>query len=104
MLFLTTAIEKKQKDRVVQIRQAEQESESKHLGSIRPKRGHTLFEINLKTKAIVPATFEEKEYRVDGKNSNRRAVVVKDDCTYISALNQNNAIRKLLKSIGNGKE
>lgn len=96
-------IKEKHKDEVVQVRQAEQEKQSRHLGSIRPKKGHTLFEINLKTKEIVPATFEEKEYRLDGKNSNRRTVVVKDDCTYISALNEKNAIRKLLKSVGNGK-
>lgn len=96
-------IKEKHKDAVVQVRQAEQEKQSRHLGSIKPKRGHTLFEINLKTKEIVPATFEEKEYRVDGKNSNRRTVVVKDDCTYISALNKNNAIKKLLKAVGNEK-
>jgi hypothetical protein len=91
-------------DHVAEVRQKEQRSEITHLGSIRPKKGHTLFEINLKTKEIVPATFEEKEYRLDGKNSNRRTVVVKDDCTYISALNEKNAIRKLLKSVNNAKK
>ena len=88
---------------VKETRSIEQRKDEKHLGSISPKRGHTLFEINLKTKEIVPATFEEKEYRVDGANRNRRTVVVKDDCTYISALNHHNAIRKLLKAVGNEK-
>lgn len=96
-------IKQKLPDHVAEVRQKEQRSEITHLGSIRPRKGHTLFEINLKTKEIVPATFEEKDFKVGGKNTKGKAVIVKDDCTYISALNKNNAIRKLLKSVGNGK-
>ena len=40
------------KDKIVLEKQAEQQKETKLIGKIRPKKGHTLFEVNLDTGEI----------------------------------------------------
>lgn len=83
------------KDKVVIVGQKEIEK-LKLQGTIRPQKGHTLFELNLKTKEIKPAQFEEIYYQSDMK---KKKVIMQHDCIYISALNEKNALRKLFKSI-----
>ena len=92
----------------------EQRKEMHLHGSMKIHKGHTLFEINLATKElnylvvgekpttkkIKKAEFEEVPFNVLSKNKGvNKRVIMKDDCVYIPALNENNAIRKLLKKV-----
>ena len=88
------------KDKVVIVGQREMKQKAKLHGSIRPQKGHTLFELNLKTKEIKPATFEELDFVVNQiTNGKKKKVIMQTDCIYISALNEKNALRKFFKSI-----
>lgn len=62
------------------------------IDSIRPHKGHTLFEINCSTGNITAANFEE----IDGLFSGgvRKKVIVKENCLYISCLNKKSALKK----------
>ncbi len=77
----------------------EQKYQQKHIGSIHPHRGHTLFEVNLATGKIDTAEFQQKDYVV-GSDLNsgeaRKKVIMKQDCVYISALNKRNALKKFM--------
>lgn len=80
----------------------EKQFEQVYIGSIKPHQGHTLFEINIKTGEIAKATFESTDVKwedaVNGIISKKRKVIVKPDHTYISALNEKNAIKKFNKT------
>lgn len=74
--------------------------ELKLLGSLKPQKGHKCFEINLNTNEISEATYVESEIVVLTSNADykiNRKVNVKQDCIYITALNKENAIKKLNK-------
>ena len=61
--------------------------------SIRPFKGHTLFEIDCSTGEITPAKYE----RIDGVFSGdgvRKKVLIKENCLYISCLNKKSALKK----------
>lgn len=77
----------------------EQKTELKLVGRIFPHRGHTLFEFNRATGAMVPATFESEDILIDltGKKqpAPRRRLIVVEHCIYISALNKRNAFKKI---------
>jgi len=111
------------KDKVVDERQIQQESKKEIIGSIVPKRGHTLYEINLKEHTIEPAEFEDqsvpfkqvsekptskglglqtnkngsKKIVLDGLPSVRKVLIRKKNCIYTSALNYKNVKKKLIK-------
>lgn len=103
-----TGLEEKQlKDTIKVVGEKEVEKKLKLLGSIRPKKGHTLFEINLKTlemreaeTEIQPVVFREGQSKFVPL---RKKVVVKVGHTYISALNKKNALKHLAKRIINSK-
>lgn len=73
----------------------------KYLGSIIPKKGHTCFEINMKTKEIAVAQFDDSissySKAVKGDYSIKKKIIIKENCIYISALNKMNAIKHLNK-------
>ena len=74
--------------------------ESKFIGSILHKAGHTLFEINLKTGAIKEAVITKKvSVGIDMKPVFERKVCVNKDCYYLEALNVRNAKKKFLKKM-----
>lgn len=88
------------KDKVVIVGQREMKKEVKLHGTVRPHKGHKLFELNLKTKEVKEAEFEQLDYDVKQKTSGKRKkVLMKESCIYISALNEKNALKKLFKSI-----
>lgn len=115
--------EPKQQDKVTDVRQVQQEIKKEHIGSIRPKRGHKLYEINLVEKTIELATFKEqavyfnsrakkltskglglmtsesgtKKIVLDGLPDVKKILNRKDNCIYISALNKKNVIKRLVK-------
>jgi hypothetical protein len=81
--------------------QKQVKKEHKLVATIVPHRGHTLWEINTATREIKPAQFEAEfiEYRkaANGMMSKRRKVIEQPGCVYVSALNQENAMKKLFK-------
>lgn len=94
------------KDLVKAVAQKDQEAKQlKHINTIRPHNGHTLYEVNLTTKTIVPATFE-KEEQIDFEKAKkklaytRKKVITKPDCIYISALNVKNVLKRLNRMAG----
>lgn len=95
------------KEEIKEVREIQQESKQEYIGSITPHKGHTLFEINLDTKGICEATFEEQEVEFNPNGgvigSTRKKVVMNPNCIYISALNKNNAVKKFLRKRNGSK-
>jgi hypothetical protein len=77
----------------------EQKKEEKKVTTIKPHRGHTLFEWNIAENKLVKATFEKTDVDymavVNKHNIARRKVIMNAGCIYVSALNEKNAMRKL---------
>ena len=66
----------------------------KKIGSIRPKKGHKIFEFNYVTK-----DFNEAKYDLQIKNKGRKIIITNKNCIYVSALNKKNAAKKILKRL-----
>lgn len=75
------------------------EKQKKLIGQIQLHRGHTLFEVNIKTGEIKEAVYEEKlvEWRSDGKVIKKKSITIDKNCIYLGALNKKNLIKKLKK-------
>ena len=106
-------------DIIVNETKAEIKKEEKFIGSIRPHKGHTIYEVNIKERTIEKAVFDEiKAYKafkdskglglqtskdgskkvvLDGLANQSRKLKKKKDCIYVSALNRKNLIKKLIK-------
>lgn len=65
----------------------------KKIASIRPYKGHTLYEFNLQLGTFKPASF--KEVNSDTKGNISKVVISNPNCIYVSALNTKNLIKKL---------
>jgi hypothetical protein len=66
-------------------------------GTIKPKAGHFIWEINEETGEILKAEFK-RTTAVLGAELPPEELIVKADCIYIPALNSENAKRKYLKN------
>jgi hypothetical protein len=75
-----------------------QEIKSKFLGNLKPHNGHRVFEINIIEGTIEKASYykDDKLDWLDIKRKINRRILVKQDCIYISALNEINAVKKYL--------
>lgn len=79
--------------------QQKQQVEREFIGSIKPKNGHIVFEINVLTLEIVPAKFDELAILKFTSEKLKRTITINKDCVYISALNKENALKKFRKVI-----
>ena len=83
------------KDKISLHAQPQKEEKREYIGTLRPKQGHTLFEIEVGTGDIRPATFESSavyyKQAAAGNIYQRRVLVVKPGCIYKSCLNKKNA-------------
>ena len=79
------------------VKTAEVKKQEKKLGVIKPHKGHTLFEIEVKTMSINLPEFETIEVDWTKDSSNKSKLKVKEGCVYISALNKRNALKKFKK-------
>jgi isopentenyl diphosphate isomerase/L-lactate dehydrogenase-like FMN-dependent dehydrogenase len=76
-------------------KQQQKETQKKLLATIRPHKGHTLYEINVLTGDTVEAEFEQVNAHFGEVGTKvRKQVITKENCFYISALNKKNAILK----------
>lgn len=90
-----------------EVRKAEAEQISKKpkkVGQIKPKPGHTLFEIDLSQSVVRKAVLRsvDANFPLNGKVEEmtlNKAVVMQPHCLYVSALNATNAVRKAKKMI-----
>lgn len=84
-----------------EVRKKEQKEKKtlKKVGRVVPRRGHTLYEVNMVEQTIEKATFEKQDY-VAGEKAPTKKVVMKKNCVYISALNEKNLKKKVLKIYG----
>jgi len=84
------------------VAQQEQTKEYEKVTTIKPHKGHTLYEYNVDTKEFIEATYIKTNVAFEdvqkGKNIARRRVNMKGGCVYVSALNKKNAFKKLHKS------
>lgn len=83
----------------------QQKKEQKMIGSIRHRKGMTLFSINSVTGVVKPAeyvkestiTLEQALKLLHSEGNTTRRVFVEKDCIYIEALNKENALKKYKK-------
>lgn len=61
------------------------------------KDGHTMFQYNKETMQLDKAKFEDAtvDYIIGSDNNIQKKIIVKKDCFYLSALNVDNAVRKI---------
>lgn len=91
------------KQEPIEIREEQQQKkEIRFIGSQRSVPGHTLFEYNYKTNELQKAKFkidtlEIKSLSIDHLQLNHKKVIVNENCYYLQALNQKNALKKLIK-------
>jgi hypothetical protein len=64
-------------------------------GSFKPKPGHKLFKYNHLTKEIDEAKYELLPADFKNPKKVKKKVVMEEGCSYISALNKKNALKKL---------
>jgi hypothetical protein len=90
------------KDEVSIVKEAKKDIQKILIGSIKPKKNHILFEINVKEKTIEFAKFDKTptinylDIMQDKHLAKKNKVTKKENCIYISALNNKNAL-KILK-------
>lgn len=94
-------VEKETKDKLEFVKQTKAEIQKVHIGTMKPKKGHTLFEVDLVLKTIELADFDKSEAIKfeDAKFGNisvNKKLTIKENCRYIPALNKKNVI-KILK-------
>lgn len=93
------------KDKIEISKQQQAEIQKVFDSKIVPHENHTLFEIDLNTKEIKLAVFDEQpaikwEDALKGSISAIKKVTKKENCIYISALNKKNAIKILKRDFG----
>jgi|TARA_R110001583_G_scaffold101263_3_gene247695 hypothetical protein len=78
------------------------EKKAELVGRIFPHNNHQVFEINNKTLCIELAKFEYDNY-VFNKGVINKKIVIHKDCSYVSALNKKNALKKFKKGNNGSK-
>lgn len=93
-------------DKIEVLKQTEIEKKRVFVQTLKPKRGHILFEFDLVEKVVRRAEFvKPKEIsfldamETGGKKISKE-VDGKENCVYVSALNQKNAEKKFLEYYG----
>lgn len=84
--------ETKKQDKIEIVKQSKKDIQRILVGSVKPQKNHTIFEVNLVENTIVKATFD-RDFIFGQKN---KSVSKKENCIYISALNKKNVL-KILK-------
>jgi len=92
------------KDKIEEVKRQEAEIQKIFHSRIMPHENHILFEFDLRNKQLRLAVFEPEIKDIhwnEAINKNfkkkNKIVIKKENCIYISALNKENAIRKIKK-------
>lgn len=99
-------INQKSADKIENIKQVSIEKKNVFLGSLKNlKKNHKLFEVNMKLKTIVEATFDDPpaikftDAQIGAKTAHKK-ITVNQDCVYIPALNKKNVVKILKRDFG----
>lgn len=89
-----------EKDKVEIVKQQQAEIQKVLESTLKPSKGHTLFEVNLIENTIEIAKFDELPNvkwgdALNGQISAQRKITKKPNCIYISALNKKNVLKIL---------
>ncbi len=82
--------------------QKDVEKKAELVGTLKPYKNHRVFEINNNTMAIQLARFENASYVFDKGVPNKK-IIINKECTYVSAMNKNNALKKFKKGSNGSK-
>lgn len=98
-------LNEKKIDKIEEVKQVSIEKQTVFLGTVKPKKGHKMFEVNHKLKTIVEAVFDELpaikfEDAKNGLKSSANKITKKEDCIYVSALNKKNVLKILKRDLG----
>lgn len=97
-------LEFKTKDEVKFVKEVKQEKQTVLVNSIYPHEGHKCFEYNAITNCLSLAVYIETaisfEAAQNGEIAPKRKVNTKENCHYVTALNFNNAVKRLSKILG----
>jgi hypothetical protein len=77
------------------------EVEITYTNSLIPHSGHKVWEINKETLEVKEAKFSNTNYHIGAKN--KKEIIKKNNCEYISALNKENALKKYKKGVNGGR-
>lgn len=94
-------IELNNKDNIEVSIKKQQQKQYTLIGNLTPHEGHTIYEINIETLDIQKAKFLTTTYYMFGEN--KKEIAVKQNCVYVAALNEKNALIKYNKGISGGK-
>lgn len=94
-------IKLQEKEVIENVKQVNVTKRHELLGSVKPQKNHILFQYNWETEELTRASFTELEPlkfedAVSGASKKRRTVVIEPGCTYASALNEKNALKKIM--------
>jgi predicted nuclease with TOPRIM domain len=78
-----------------------QQKEKEFIGTIIPHEGHTIYQINDETLEIEKAKFSNTTFIFGGEN--KKEILIMKGCTYVSALNKKNALKKYKKGLNGSK-
>ena len=89
-----------EKDKLEIVKQQQSKIQKVLESTLRPNKGHTLFEVNLTENTIEIAKFDELpnlkwEDALKGQISVQKKITKKPNCIYISALNKKNVLKIL---------
>jgi len=98
-------IQQKTPDKIENVKQVSIEKQTILIGTLKPKKGHKLFEANMKLKTNEDATFDElpaikfSDARIGVKSASKK-ITINPDCVYISAINKKNVSKILKRDFG----
>ena len=98
-------INQKSPDKIENVRQVSIEKKTVLIGTLKPKKGHKMFEVNMKFKTITEATYDDppavkfSDAQIGVKSASKK-ITVNQDCVYISALNKKNVIKIIKRDFG----
>lgn len=98
-------IHQKTPDKIENVKQVSIEKKTVFLGTLKPKKGHKMFEVNMKLKTIEPATFDDPPLlkftdAQIGVKTAKKKITINQDCVYITALNKKNVVKILKRDFG----
>jgi hypothetical protein len=77
------------------------EVEITYTNSLIPYSGHKIWEINKETLEVKEAKFHNKDFYLG--SANKKEIIKKPNCEYVSALNKENALKKYKKGVNGGR-
>lgn len=83
------------KDQIALVKQVEIKKNNKLVGRIKPRRGHTVFEVNLELGTVEKAKYKDKTYFLGLVRTSNQVIQINENCIYESALNKKNLLKKL---------